>query len=180
MDNPSIDRERSRLEIDKNEYLKKIKPEDRTNIETITALFLQTMQQLGRSGVLIAVGSSLSKTEYHDIDLVIALNPKPSDPVLAKFPNRLEYACAEMKIISGLVVTMIQQNPNFRLDRIILPYPDHQFNDPSMLAHEGSIVIANDQQSVPIEFIRVPITSSTPDALNPEERPFSILATIST
>ena len=148
--------ETPQLKHDKAEYLAKLPDVDRQNVERITELFSQVMAEKGRSGLLLAVGGTITKPlPRKDIDLAIAFERKPGDPAREGSPTVPAFSTAEFRIFQDIINTILEKDPNVGVTKIIEPFMDNHFRDPKILAHDGDVVIVNkDKGGVPIEFSR--------------------------
>lgn len=152
-------------DLSKDEYLASLQENNRSNVEVLSERFSDHLRQVGKRGVLIAVGGTVKPatrgTPRKDIDLYAVINNADN------FDDWLND------------IKQIGQNAGLEIDNIQRPIPskeyDEAFND-----HDGSVIF-KPNSGVPIEIVNAEVWRNSDEALAgmiSKGLPFSILALI--
>ena len=161
----------SLAKLDREQYLAMLPDADRSNLQRIIELFGQVTQELGRSASLIAVGGTLTKPlPRKDIDLLVIFDKSDSDPKKQDYPDYHQFAVADFQILNGLISGIVAADPSFTIKEIIEPAIDEEFQNPSILKHDGSISLKS-QSGAELEFIRIVDRGSAQEVFTAQSRP---------
>lgn len=140
------------VEFTRNDFLHRLPEIDRQNTTAVATAFINSLRNMGESGVLLGVGGYLTKPPPRkDIDtLVVFDRVKPAEKLT---PYR--YALADFENLRAITLQIVNSVSGLSIARITEPLIDEEFGSESILRHEGSIEV-HPQNGVPIEFIRSP------------------------
>lgn len=164
-------------QLDKETFLARLSEADRSRFLALDNSLQEVLRQEQREGILVGVGGLLTKPlPRPDGDLLLILGPTPNDLKRKNFPNELQYALADYEIFEGIVKKAVADKEQFVIGEEIKPYPDPEYDNPNILAHDGSIKIIDPrQQGTPIEIIRIAQRGTYKEVMSGEKRPFVVL-----
>lgn len=123
-------------------YLARLSEEDRSNVESLRKAFLETMKKQGKSGTLVAVGSSAAgKKRPGDIDLLVILRE-----VNGTGGTHLERAVEGHRHLEALILGMSRET-SFKILSKQSPEPDPQIpsvaNVDGIVTERPHVILAN-------------------------------------
>lgn len=123
----------SEFTVEKDVYLESLSESEREDLGLITTSFLDYLQEIGRSGALVAVGGSVAPetrgTKRKDIDLI---------PVVE--------GITDFKDFKKMVIDLCKKT-EFSVEKIIDPVPDEEFYPMPIFRHDGAITLTNNGRS---------------------------------
>jgi hypothetical protein len=162
------------LEMDKNIFLNKLSEPDRTNIVAFQNCFENILKKKGQKGMILVVGGILSKQlPRKDIDIRVIFE---SDGREQDYKNSLEHADEKFEKLKELSTELTKYIPELKSTKMVSPTMDHEFENPSILQHEGSVTLEK-PGATPIELLNT-LSDSSENIIGKQKDVFCVITKI--
>lgn len=152
----------------------KLTEQDRQNLADISEKFRSKLASEGLQGGLLVVGGILEKQlPRKDIDVRAVLETGDKRD---NYPTYLEYAENKFKRLQVILSAIADEIPGTRIAETLEPTMDEEFQNPSVLKHEGTIKMGR-EGTTPVEFLNT-IDGTMRSEIARQTRPYVILAEV--